>query len=55
MECIASSSKTVTNNRDSHMVALAEHFVVKQETTRVIEIKRIKSSELICTTANKHK
>ena len=49
------AQKTAAHNRDSHMVALAENFAVKRETTRVIEVKKIKSSESICTTTAKHK
>ena len=54
MECIASSKKTA-QNRDSHMAVLAEHFVAKRETIRVIEVKKIKSSGRTCTTTDKHK
>ena len=37
------------------MVALDNHFAVKWETNRVIEVKNIKYSERTCTTAAKHK
>ena len=37
------------------MEALVEHFAVNQETTRVIEVKKSKSSERTCTTAAKYK
>lgn len=47
--------KTAVQNRESYMADLAEHFAVKQETTMIIEIEKIKSSECNPSTAAKHK
>ena len=47
--------KTTAQNRDFHIVSLVKHFAVKQNTTRIIEVKKIKSSERILATATKHK
>lgn len=51
MECIAVGPKPAVLNRESHMTALLEYFAVKRETTRIIEVKKVKSSECTRTTA----
>ena len=41
--------------REAHIDSLAEHFAVKRNTTRIVEVNKIKTSKRTRATAAKHK
>lgn len=49
------TQRQVHKRRESYMEKLMDHFAEKRETTRVIEVTNICTSERTCNTAAKHK
>ena len=55
MEDLRKVQRSAAEHRDAHIAALAEYFATTRNTSRCIEVKKIKTSERTRATAAKHK